>query len=218
MRRTLTTTLVALLTSVTLAGCAAEPTDALDWSGYPAAAGIAVDDALANPGEGDIAAHGEEVLQSMMTELQEEFGVSGWAAHTDESFSPYGDNGFGGESMLLTYSAPIWQSETPVPSGDWDDLLAVATEVAARHEMTPIDDGSTSEWMSQLTLTDGTSYLDVLVVDLTEADYQREEAEAGGEPTQGVSLTFGAVVIPDDERDAFAKAAQPFIGEPLPAP
>lgn len=217
MRRKLCALALTVLVAATLAACASPKERYLDWSTYPAAAGLKIEDVLENSAESEINDHAEKILTAMMTALEAEHHVTAWQALSDATLVPYGENGYGGDSLLLGFTAPIWQSESPVPASEWEQLLTLAREVGADFGLAPIDQGIvSSDYMNQLTLTDGTSYLDVLVVDMSRDDNYRKRAEADSATTQGVSLTYGAVVIPQDKRDAFQSAAEPFIGEPLP--
>ncbi|WP_261166609.1 hypothetical protein [Microbacterium sp. Marseille-Q6965] len=70
----------------------------------------------------------EELSQLIRDELSARFGFT-WVRVADESTRPE-RNGYGGESMLVEYSAPVWATEQPIRSlSDKRAVMAAIDEV-----------------------------------------------------------------------------------------
>lgn len=74
----------------------------------------------------------DELSEAIRTELSDRFGFT-WVRIGEGSTRPE-RNGYGGESMLVEYSAPVWATEQPIRSeSDKRAVMAVIDEVLAEN-------------------------------------------------------------------------------------
>lgn len=100
--------------------------------GYPGIRDVDPDLVLQAESLEQVQARFDELSQAIRTELTDRFGYT-WVQIGEGSTRPE-RNGYGGESMLVEYSAPVWATEQPIRSeSDKRAVMAAIDEVLAAH-------------------------------------------------------------------------------------
>lgn len=224
-----------------LSACAASPTTSytdesgetvtVNWRDYPATAWYGAEEALGMPMTGEVGSRSRELLQEARVALEQEFGpefgLSAWEALGDpadyEDWYPMGGNGYGGDSMLVTFNSQSWEAEATIPREQWSRMIDVVAEVAERYgiEERVLDeiDPEYEVWMRSETLFHEGEWLSVSVQDarLDPTGAAAEDARQGGWAASGVSISYGITTIRDEDRAEFERRAAPFAGLDRPA-
>ena len=211
----------------------------VDWADYPGAAGLEAAEILAAPPEGEAERAAAELFEAVRAALDEDFDFS-WSMTGEDGWYPGGGNGYGGESALITYNSRSLETRSvPTSTTDWEaiiDRVSAITEakglgpVLLDHEVPP-SGANESAWRKDLKdrfgtddpdeywLWNGTAYKDsqwfaVSILDGNRDPTGHAAEEFSDDPNEGRSIGFfyGVTTIPDDERDAFLRALEPFEG------
>lgn len=230
---------LAAVVAVTAGGCAESPktsyTDAagatvtVDWADYPAAAWIDSALVLGGPMVEQTTAAEEGLIREVREALDAEFGAEHgpfrWrevragsenAPADYDEWHPMSGNGYGGDSMLLTYNSPTWEAAATIPQRDWERVIEVVAGLAARHGLAQRMQEEQSEWsgwMRTETLLRGDAeWLSVSVLDTSLDDRARRDAEEHDWILSGIQLFYGITTIREAERAEFERRAAPFLG------
>ncbi|MFT4232994.1 MAG: LppA family lipoprotein, partial [Leucobacter sp.] len=231
---------LALGAALLLGGCTPSPTSSytdgsgqrvtVDWADYPAAAWIDAQAVLDGPTveqtEEASARLFAEVQDALEEEFGDEFGPFEWSSRDsdgDESddWLPMLGNGYGGESMLITYNSPTRESPAAIPETEWQRVIDTVAEVAARHGLDhrqeyDVDEGAVEWERSETMLRGDAEWLDVNVRDATLDDEASAEMRQSGWLVSGISLFYGISTIREQDRAEFAERAAPFGGLDIP--
>lgn len=212
----------------------------LDWGGFPAYAFTDVEAVLAGPVVEDVPRREVQLIGSIRSMLEAEYGVAPWELRTGDGetveirdpaaehrstagdpneWMPEAANGYGGESMLRLYNSPVWRGEATIPRSDWPGLLDRVAEIA---EAAGLEAGPEDAWEGSATITGrtflrGSEFLDVSVTDARLDADALAEAEEYGWLISGVEIGYGIATVRAAERDEFERRAAPFIGRDWPA-
>ncbi len=204
---------------------------AVSWEDYPAHAGTAAEEALSAPVQGEV----DDRWASLRRGIEERLGPwdLDFAPSLEEGWYGQTGNGYGGDSRLITYNSAQQVASSVPPREDWPQVVAVVDEVLVQHGMAPLtldhedpsalgpEDwliehyGSTDpdEWStwSGWAYSDG-EWLSIAMWDdeLFPGDAEPETIVSLG--PRGVSFSYGATTVPDDERAAFEREIEPFRG------
>ncbi|GAA3622385.1 hypothetical protein GCM10022200_00640 [Microbacterium awajiense] len=221
--------------TLTLAGCAAASptttyTDAsgqevtVDWSDYPAHAGIDADAVLEAPVAEDVEARWEiiraAVVDAIDVALDGALDDASWSERGDGGWTDEIGNGYGGQSMLSTYNSGSWEAEIVLPREDWDRVIAAAQAELAEWGITGVGPEPTEvpEWLDYGDFFEGPEFVSVAVQDASlDADAHSGALERGW-LVSGISLFYGIQTISEADRAAFTAAAAPFAGLERPEP
>lgn len=222
--------------TVALTACASSPetsytneageTITVDWRDYPASAWLGVEDVLSGPGSGEVPARSEQLLAAVRDALATEFGITRWEAEGDpegaDDWYPMRENEYGGESMLVTFNSQAWGGEASIPYAEWERVVDVVADVAARYGLDQRrNDGDHSDpgqelWLRSESLMQAgpSEWLGVSVQDanLDPSGEALEDAEKLGLLVSGVSLFYGITTVLDEDRAEFERRAAPFAG------
>lgn len=235
-----------------LAGCTASPTfsrvDArgetvqIDWVTYPANSGVTAAEVLSAPLEREVEPQSSALLDAIESSLETEFDLT-FETEGDDVWSRGQGNGYGGESLLVTYNSAGRQSnDIPTSSDDWRrivEIVSAETERAGLGDVELLHESaeyrSDSQWRKADAETYGTrdpdrfwqwsgdAYGSSQWVGLSLRDATRdgsgeaaEEAEQYGWPPQSISVTYGATAIDADRRAEFDERVEPFLGRTPP--
>lgn len=196
--------------------------ETVDWEDYPANAGFPVETALASPAQGETEERTERMQADLHSALVERDLIPAdarWEARGEEGWYPYGGNGYGGESMLVTYNSASLGIAADIAPQDWGAVLDVARDVLAGFGLAEDPIGGVDEtWGRSVTMSAHGEAVDVVVQDLRRDAEELALAEQNDHLVRGVSL-FVVNTTVDAEREAeFLAAAEPFEGLPLPEP
>ncbi len=200
----------------------------VSWEDYPAHAGTAAEDALAAPAESEIAdrwASLQNGIETRLTPWDLDF-----APVSEEGWHPELGNGYGGDSRLVHYNSEE-QVATGIPRReDWPEVIELVDEVLADHGIAPLRldgvDGQDDSWLieqhgstdpDEWSTRSGWAYSDGEWLSMTIWDDALFPGD--GEPEtdalrgpHGVSFSYGATTVADDERAAFEREIEPFRG------
>ena len=235
----------ALLGVVFLTGCAVAPTTTVsrpdgtdvtvNWEDYPASAGMNAEEILAAPREKEVEAIGTALFAALRESLDEQFELR-WTESGEAGWYPEHGNGYGGESVLITYNSSSSETDSaPSSPSDWRSIVervSTVTEanglgtVVLDHEMPPSEadevawqrdlhnrfgtDDPDRYWIWTGTAYRNAQWLAVSIVDVERDPTGKATDDLGDEPGQYIAFSYGATVIPDSERDAFVRALEPF--------
>lgn len=220
MTRRAAASCAALATLFLLASCApaTDSTGRPDWKQYPAHADLPASVVLAGSSETETVTRGAQMLQEARDTLAVKYGIDGWVERHAEQWRPFGNNGYGGRSLLAAYTAPTWEVEIELPPGEWNDILTAVEDVAKAHGMTPLDrdEEAASEWMTLGSFHNDLEYFEVVVQDARLDEEELNVAESQGLLITGIVLTFGGTTVRDSNVDDFRAKAQKFAGHELP--
>ncbi len=229
---------------VLLAGCSASPTTSytapdgekvtVDWADYPGHAYTDHADVLAAPLAEDVDESSDALLTEIETALTEEFGLE-WEACPDSEppfWHKQEGNGYGGESLYLTYNSPTSESMT-VPSGDaaWRRAIELASAVTTAHGLGELQlenlDPDMAEQYGSADVSDhwqwaASTYADSQWVGVTLIDVDRDptgkaEKEMAGSVEYGwnprsINIYYGVTTIRGADKTEFLKRLKPFEG------
>lgn len=247
--------LAAAVVAGSLAGCSQPPTSTIvtdsgeektiSWADYPGHAGTDAEDVLAAPTPEQTEHRGQAIIGEIEALLSRDHGFQ-WSTDGDAAdWYPQTGNGYGGESLLVTYNSEP-RSSDGVPDGPdaWREVLADIDDVLAGHGLDPVilehesspylDD---AQWQEELQQRFGstdpdeywqwnaTSYSDSQWLNVTLTDTSKDvtgraadEARQHGWPLRAVGLSFGATTVSAEQRDEFRRALEPFRGLDKPEP
>ncbi|WP_315636678.1 MULTISPECIES: hypothetical protein [Microbacterium] len=201
-----------------LAGCTGSNPADPDWSQYPAHALVPADTVLAAPTESKMVQRGEDILEEVREEIATKYEIGSWEERFEATWQPFGPNGYGGESLLSSYTAPTWEAPAELPPSEWDGVIDVVTEVAERHGLTLLDDAgeSGSSWSQHATFEDDLFYIEVVVADARLSPEELEAAKAQNALISGIALNAGGTTVRDLDWKTFTDRAAQFDGYDLP--
>lgn len=247
--------LAAAVMAGSLAGCSQAPTSTIvtdtgeeqtiSWADYPGHAGTDAADVLAAPTPEQTERRAQAIIGEIEAVLSRNHGFQ-WSTDGDAAgWYPQTGNGYGGESLLVTYNSEPRVSDG-VPEGPeaWREVLAEIDAILAGHGLAPVildhesspylDDAQWQEeqhqrfgttdpdeyWEWTATSYSDSQWLNVTLTDTTKDATGRaaEEAREFGWPLRAVGLSFGATTVPAEQRDEFRRAFEPFEGLDKPEP
>ncbi len=209
-------------------------------AGYPGIKGTSPDSILARPSLEAVRAEAESLLADARAALTAEFGFT-WVQVGTENLRPE-RNGYGGESMLVQLTAPVWATEQPISSHPQKlAVMDVLDGVLERHGfwgIVSLNDTSSGldptlaeklygaadpreqplwEWYSDNYPDDVRFY--AVITDLTldtTGDFRRaQEAESArtGEPLEGLQLMIIAPeLLSEADREEFRERVTQYPG------
>jgi hypothetical protein len=160
--------LTAVVVAVALTACTPSPkttyVDAggqsvtLDWADYPGQAGVDAGEVVLAPSAEEVRARSALILGEIEQRVSSEFGLN-WENGTtgteerDEpryggSIYPNGGNGYGGESLYVTYNS-ISRETLSIPQSvdDWNRIQDIINDVARAHGLGEFaSDGLVEHW------------------------------------------------------------------------
>lgn len=205
---------------------------------YPGIKDVPNDAVLAQPSLEEVQAEGDELLADIRARVTEEFGYT-WVEAGDVDISPE-RNGYGGESMLSSYTSPTWTTAEPVQDNDRKrEVLAVvermlyASGLNGFYVLNSVDSGISNDMVAKLYgSTDveeqhtwswiGDDYPDPLRLyanvydlsnDATGEFRKRREAQQAqtGEPVEGLQLVVSArQLLSEGDRAEFEKRLEDY--------
>lgn len=108
------------------------------WDTYPGSAYVDAKDTLEGPSYEEFAEQSDLMLEEMRTALTAEFGFE-WEERQPAE-SEIGTNGYGGESMLFSYDAPVWQTTTTVRTFEEKSrVVEILRQVLLRYGIANLD-------------------------------------------------------------------------------
>ncbi|MGG7464889.1 hypothetical protein [Plantibacter sp. YIM 135347] len=144
------------------AGSAAEHDWDPIWDAYPGSKYADAKDILGGPDYETFASESDALLLDLRETLTAEFGFE-WVERQSAVTEP-DHNGFGGDSMLFRYTAPVWQTTTTVTSlDDKNRVVELIRQVGLRHGIANLDfQNAPAAWREpgELTETYGGETLD----------------------------------------------------------
>jgi hypothetical protein len=214
----------------------AETTAPLDWAAYPGRADTDPEEILAGPSAEQVDAVSNMMLAGIETRLTTDFGLQ-WA--DAEGFtgklSPQSGNGYGGNSLLVTFKSTKRISMSPADTKvEWTRITGLVNDLAFAQglefaQLTNIDpNGGTAaiagsgaatpdqQWQWNVSATDASQWLTLTLIDVDRA------ADSGATPNpsekapdwnpRSISLTYGATTIASADRERFIRLLAPFEG------
>jgi len=225
---------VVAATCVLLVGCAVSPTttyrDAsgatvtVDWADYPAQAWTAAEDILAGPSVEETPARERSIVADVAQAVSAEFGTGSPVLHGEGAWYPSSGNGYGGQSMLVTFNSGEWRIDATIPPEHWErvlDAIAAALAPWGLVPQVPVDPEdeitrSTTMWFVDF-IADGPEWLAVTVGDARLDAAEERIATANGWLVAGVTLSYGITTISESDRETFRDRSAPFAGLTRPA-
>ncbi|HXH33143.1 MAG TPA: hypothetical protein VNJ54_01880 [Plantibacter sp.] len=108
------------------------------WDTYPGSAYVDAKDTLDGPSYEEFGDESDTMLEEIRTALTAEFGFE-WVER-QPSESEIDHNGYGGDSMLYEYTAPIWQTTTTVRTFEEKSrVVEIIRQVLLRHGIANLD-------------------------------------------------------------------------------
>lgn len=252
LARALSVLAVAVTITGLLGACASSPTAAaeapvavtkapLDWATYPGRADTDPDEILAGPNAEQVDAVSNTVLAGIETRLTTDFGLQ-WTdvVGSTGQLYPQSGNGYGGNSLLVTYKSTERVSLSPAETKvEWSRITGLVNDLAFENglkfaQLTNIDPkGGTApiagsgastpdqKWQWNVSATDASQWLTLTLVDVDRAAESKATGSSTGKATdwnpRSISLTYGATTIPAADRDRFVQLLKPFDGLGRPA-
>ena len=216
----------------------------VDWVDYPAYAGYDGEALLGSVDQTDIEPAARELIRDVqaaitgasgrqMTSVQSE---GDW--FSDENWFVHDDNGYGGESLLVTVNCcELSTASVPDPE-QWQSVLDAASDVTVAAGLGPLalhqygqepgSDAADSKeyrdrfctladggcWFWSAKAFDGVQWVDVFIEDATLDP--TGEAATWAEYDDGqharIWVSYGATVVRSGQADEYARAIQPFLG------
>lgn len=247
--------LAAAVAAGSLVGCSQAPTSTIvtdsgeektiSWADYPGHAGTDAEDVLAAPTPEQTERRAQAIMGEIEALLSREHGLQ-WSTDGDAAgWYPQAGNGYGGESLLVTYNYEP-RSSDGVPEGPdaWREVLADIDGVLTGHGLDPVvldhesspylDDAQWQEelhqrfgttdpdeyWQWNATSYSDSQWLNVTLTDATKDATGRaaDEAREHGWALRAISISFGATTVPAEQREEFRRALEPFQGLDKPEP
>jgi hypothetical protein len=222
----------------------------LNWRDYPSEAWVDVDEVLAAPDRDSL----EPAARALVEELREAIESAAdvdlvSAADTreslwfdDENWFAASDNGYGGESMLVTVNCCSLASDSVPPPEHWRDVVEAASAVTRRHGLGPLVldhesasmatdpawakeyaenycDGALDDcWLWSATAYGNSQWVSFGITDGTRdaTGQAAKDAEQFDHPLTTIAVDYGATVIDTGRRAEFERALEPFLGQPKP--
>lgn len=124
------------------------------WDTYPGSAYVDAKETLDGPGYEDFVEESDTMLAEIRTALTAEFGFE-WAER-EPAATEQDNNGYGGESMLFDYTAPVWQTTTTVRTFEEKSrVVELIRQVLLRHGIANLDmQNAPSSWREPGELTE----------------------------------------------------------------
>lgn len=207
----------------------------VDWEDYPGSEGTIAEDVLSGPREADVESIEAALVSAVQARLSAEFSLE-WTDTREAGWFDQRGNGYGGISRYITYNSRDHVSlGIPASTADWERVVAIVSEQTRAFGLGDVvldhvrdATASDREWRAEQYGTDdpdeywvwtgsavgGSHWLAVSLVDV-ERDPSGRAAEEYDEfdwQPQSISLSYGATVVPDDERAAFERELAPFRG------
>jgi hypothetical protein len=235
---------LSVVVAVLLVGCSTSPTTTytapggkevtVDWADYPGHAYTDSDEVLAAPIAEDVEQESETLLTEIEAALTQEFGLE-WEDGPDSEppfWHQQDGNGYGGESLYITYNSPTSESTT-VPSGDtaWKRAIEIASAVTEAHGLGKLRlenlDPDMAEQYGSADVSDHwqwatSTYRNAQWVGVTLSDVDRDptgkaEKEMAGSVEYGwnprsINIYYGVTTIRAADRAEFIERLKPFEG------
>ena len=219
----------------------------VDWADYPGYAGVDSAQVLLAPSAEETRAQSAAILGEIEARLSDEFGLvwenapSGDGQRVDGDFYPSDGNGYGGESLYVTFNA-LGRESLSIPSSadDWNRIIAVIAEVTQSYGLGDLNsDGLgtmgnshaggplTGENLDTYWQWGGTAYGRSQWVYASLMDVDRDESGTALEDMKGsieygwnprsINISYGATILPAADRASYVKRVAPFEGLARPA-
>lgn len=207
----------------------------LSWTNYP---GVAPDagaeeiDALEAPSAEKGLKDGEEMIAEIEKQISDEFDYE-WSDGATEDGEDTGEvdttfplaNNYGGESMLVSVTAPASFSDgIPASWSDKQKILGIMEDVAADYDYSAATFDSEGDPSTEVIVTGvlpGTygQFLSFSFVDYSLDTGGDVAGSLGDDAESGITLSYGATaLLPKADRDAYKKAIAAYDGLERPAP
>jgi len=124
------------------------------WDTYPGSAYVDAKDTLDGLSYQEFADQSDTMLEEIRTALTDEFGFE-WVERQPAE-GELGNNGYGGESMLYSYDAPVWQTTTTVRTFEEKSrVVEIIRQVLLRYGIANLDmQNAPSSWREPGELTE----------------------------------------------------------------
>jgi hypothetical protein len=219
----------------------------VDWVDYPGQAGVDSVQVLLAPSAEETREQSSAILAEIESRLSDEFGVvwenapSGDGQRVDGDFYLSEGNGYGGDSLYVTFNALGRESlSIPTSEEDWDRIIAVIAEVTQAYGLGGLNsDGletmGNSDEVAPLTGQSvdaywqwgGTAYGRSQWVYASLMDVDRDETGAALKDMKGsieygwnprsINISYGATILPAADRAVYVERVAPFEGLARPA-
>lgn len=234
---------VALVVALALSSCAPSPqttyVDAggknvtVDWANYPGQAGVDAGEVLLAPSAEDVRAQSAVILGEIERRVSDEFGVVWENGPTDDdqrdeplyggAIYPHGGNGYGGESLYVTFNSISRETlSIPTSTDDWNRIEDIINDVAQAHGMGELtSDGLVDHWQWSGTAYGESQWLYASLADVERDGTGKALEDAKGSVEYGwnpraVTISYGATVLPAADRASFITRLIPFDGLAMP--
>lgn len=217
----------------------------VDWADYPADSQLDPADVLTAPRAGDVADVGTETLSALRGAVEQTAPDLDWTTDAAEDAGhgvlfPVSGNGYGGDSLHLSYNSPTVTGVGLDADADWHSVTAAVdaeldalgyTPVLWDFNREPYDWQTTAEqeaeivdqfgsldpdemWSWSGMATNGSMWAWVTVWDTRRGAPE----DAWPETQSGISLFVGGTVVAADDERAYADGVAPFEGLTRPEP
>lgn len=255
---------VVVLLAVAVTGCSAiwpvpSPTTAytgaqgetitVDWADYPGQAGVDGEALLGHADQSTL----EPKVRALLRELQAAVAdASGLELNpvspeqewfSDENWYLHEDNGYGGESLLVTLSCCDLATDAAPEPHKWQSVFDAVSEVTVTAGLGPIVRKQYSAEMEadptwrqdyldtacnldggECWMWSGSTYNGVHRVDFSIQDASLDPARAGSDGAANpdswvdyIHISYGAIVVRSGKSAEYERAIQPFVGLEQPA-
>jgi hypothetical protein len=220
----------------------------VDWVDYPGQSGVPAAEVLVAPSAEATRAQSAAILGEIESRLTAEFGLV-WEdgpreddQRIDGDFYPGGGNGYGGESLFVTFNSLPRESLTiPTSAADWHRIMEVIGEVTRAHGMGALKvDGLDTEltaeeiqrygsenhdefWQWSGTAYGQSQWVYAGLIDVGRDASGKALSDMGGSVdygwnTRSINISYGATVLPAADRASFIERVAPFAGLSQPKP
>lgn len=201
----------------------------VDWADYPGQAGVDAAEVLLAPSAEDVRGRSALIMGELERRVSEEFGVA-WengptgTEERDEpryggTIYPNGGNGYGRESLYVTYNA-ISRETLSIPTSvhDWNRIQDIINDVVQAHGLGELtSDGLVDYWQWSGTAYGESQWLYASLVDVERDGTGKALEDMKGSVDYGwnsraITISYGATVLPASDREIFVKRLAPFEG------
>lgn len=219
----------------------------VDWVDYPGQAGVDSAQVLLAPSAEETRDRSVAILGEIEARLSDEFGLvwenapSGDGQRVDGDFYLSQGNGYGGESLYVTFNALGRESlSIPASDEDWDRIIVIIAEITQSYGLGDLNsDGLemmensderaplAGESLGSYWQWGGTAYGRSQWVYVSLMDVDRDETGAALEDMKGsieygwnprsINISYGATILPAADRALYVRRVAPFEGLARPA-
>lgn len=200
------------------------------WRDYPGHAGMAADQVLQAPVAEKVDERARNVMRAIERRLSAEFGLEWEDGPVEGGLYPQEGNGYGGDSLYVTYNSGTRESLGVPDFSEWQRVLDVVDGAAPAYGFEAVNldavmvageefgvgperarDEGVWEWGG--TARAAGQWLNVSITDVRRDTSGKAESRAGGAGNgQAIALSYGATTLHQRDREVFLERLQPFLG------